>query len=112
MTVLPGIVVDAEGNLMLDSQDVAHKFNVHIDLDEKGMITFSDLACGRAHCLGQVVPKSIRLLTGEDGTLAVVHGSQRPQTVSFRFDKHTTSVDYTAISGMQIGILSITKATA
>lgn len=104
--VIPQIVVDQEGNLMLDSIDSRRSFGLTIGIHGKGEVEFTELSPAKAHCLGTVSPTTVDILTGDDGALAVVHQSQGSIDVTFTFEGGT-KIELSVISGTEIGMMKV-----
>lgn len=102
------IVVDAEGNLMLDSQSMRRDFNLTINLGEKGTIQFTKLQCAKAHCLGTTFPPSIQIITDKDGNLSIVHQSKGGTDVRLTFERGLEAIYFDLASGTTIGKMTIT----
>lgn len=102
------IVVDPEGNLMLDSQEMRRDFSVSINLGEKGTVLFTKLQCAKAHCLGTTFPPSIQLITEKNGDLSIVHHSKGGVDVRLSFERGLEAIYFDLASGTTIGKMSIT----
>lgn len=102
------IVVDPEGNLMLDSQGMRRDFNLTIDLAEKGTVLFTRLQCAKAHCLGTTFPPTIQLITEKNGDLSIVHQSKGGVNVRLSFERGLQAIYLDLVSGTKIGTMSIT----